>query len=77
MIGCLLLLPLAGFLTLMGVYMSSLMAYFVAVAGAMGIYMAGMAAYFTAFFIIMFGWVYVKAYVGHNEKEHGEFFPVH
>ena len=55
MIGCLLLFPLAGFLTLMGVYMSSLMAYFVVIAGAMGIYMAGMASYFTAFFIIMFG----------------------
>ena len=55
MIGCLLLFPLVGFFAIMGVYMSSLMAYFVAVAGAMGIYMAGMAAYFTAFFIIMFG----------------------
>lgn len=40
---------------LMGVYMSSLMAYFVAVATAMGIYMSAMASYFTAFFIIMFG----------------------
>jgi len=55
MIGCLLLLPLAGFLMLMGIYMSSLMAYFVAIATAMGMYMSGMAAYFTAFFIIMFG----------------------
>jgi hypothetical protein len=55
MIGCLLLVPIAGFLALMGVYMSSLMGYFVAVATAMGIYMAGMASYFTAFFIIMFG----------------------
>jgi hypothetical protein len=55
MIGCLLLLPLAGFLTLMGIYMSSLMAYFVAIATALGIYMSGVAAYFTAFFIIMFG----------------------
>jgi len=55
MIGCLLLIPIAGFLAMMGIYMSSLMAYFVAIAGAMGIYMAGMASFFTAFFIIMFG----------------------
>jgi hypothetical protein len=55
MIGCLLLFPLAGFLVLMGVYMSTLMGYFVAVATAMGIYMSGMAAYFTAFFFIVFG----------------------
>jgi len=55
MIGCLLLIPIAGLLTMMGIYMSSLMAYFVAIAGAMGIYMAGMASYFAAFFIIMFG----------------------
>ena len=55
MIGCLLLIPIAGFLAMMGIYMSSLMAYFVVVATAMGIYMSGMAAYFTAFFIIMFG----------------------
>jgi len=55
MIGCLLLLPFAGFLTLMGIYMSSLMAYFVAVATAMGMYMSVMASYFTAFFIIVFG----------------------
>jgi hypothetical protein len=47
--------PIAGFFMLMGVYMSSLMAYFVAVATAMGIYMSAMASYFTAFFIIMFG----------------------
>ena len=55
MIGCLLLVPIAGFLVMMGVYMSSLMAYFVGIAGVMGVYMAGMASYFTAFFIIMFG----------------------
>jgi len=55
MIGCLLLIPIAGLLAMMGIYMSSLMAYFAAIAGAMGIYMAGMASYFTAFFIIMFG----------------------
>jgi len=55
MIGCLLLFPLAGFLTLMGIYMSSLMAYFVGIATLMGMYMSGIAAYFTAFFIIMFG----------------------
>jgi len=55
MIGCLLLFPLAGFLTIMGVYMSSLMAYFVGIVGAMGVYMSAMAAFFTAFFIIMFG----------------------
>jgi len=55
MIGCLLLVPIAGVLALMGIYMTSMMAYFVGIAGAMGIYMAGMASYFTAFFIIMFG----------------------
>ena len=55
MIGCLLLVPIAGLLAMMGIYMSSLMAYFVVIAGAMGVYMSGMAAYFTAFFIIMFG----------------------
>jgi hypothetical protein len=55
MIGCLLLFPIAGFLALMGIYMSSLMAYFVAIVGALGIYMSGVAAYFTAFFMIMFG----------------------
>ncbi len=55
MIGCLLLFPIAGLLAMMGIYMSSLMAYFVVIAGAMGVYMSVMAAYFTAFFIIMFG----------------------
>jgi hypothetical protein len=55
MIGCLLLVPITGFLVLMGLYMSTLMTYFVAVATAMGIYMSGMASFFTAFFIIMFG----------------------
>ena len=55
MIGCLLLVPIAALIAMMGVYMTSLMAYFVVVAGAMGVYMAGMASYFTAFFIIMFG----------------------
>jgi hypothetical protein len=55
MIGCLMLFPLAGFLSLMGIYMSSLMAYFVGIATLMGMYMSGMAAYFTAFLIIMFG----------------------
>jgi len=40
---------------MMGIYMSSLMAYFVVIAGAMGVYMSVMASYFTAFFIIMFG----------------------
>ena len=55
MIGCLLLIPIAALIAMMGVYMTSLMAYFVVVAGAMGVYMAGMASYFTAFFIIMFG----------------------
>ena len=55
MIGCLLLVPVAGFLALMGVYMSSLMAYFVVVATAVGMYMSAMASFFTAFFIIMFG----------------------
>jgi len=55
MVGCLLFLPLAGFLTLMGIYMSSLMAYFIGIATLMGMYMSGMASFFTAFFIIMFG----------------------
>jgi hypothetical protein len=55
MIGCLMLVPIAGFLTLIGVYMSSLMAFFVGIVGLMGMYMSGVAAYFTAFFIIMFG----------------------
>ncbi len=55
MIGCLTLFPLAGFFVAMGVYMSSLMAYFVAIATLMGMYMAGMVSFFTAFFIIMFG----------------------
>jgi len=51
MIGCLLLIPIAGFLTVMGIYMSTLAAYFVALATAMGIYMGGMMAYFTALFM--------------------------
>ena len=55
MIGCLLFVPIAGLLAMMGIYMTSLMAYSVALVGAMGIYMAVMASYFTAFFIIMFG----------------------
>jgi hypothetical protein len=55
MTGCLLLLPVAAFFTFMGIYMSSMMAYFVGLATLMGVYMAGMASYFTAFFIIMFG----------------------
>jgi len=55
MIGCFMLFPLAGFFIVMGIYMGSLMAYFVALATAMGIYMGGMIAYFTAFFLIMFG----------------------
>jgi hypothetical protein len=52
-IGCLLLVPITGFFVLMGVYMSALMAYFVALAGAMGIYMGGLIAYFTAFIMFM------------------------
>jgi hypothetical protein len=55
MTGCLFLLPIAGFLTIMGVYMTSMMAFFGALGTAMGVYMAGMASFFTAFFIIMFG----------------------
>ena len=55
MIGCLLLFSFAGLLTVIGIYMSSMMAYLVAIATVMGIYMSGMAAFFTAFFIIMFG----------------------
>ncbi len=55
MIGCLLLLPLAGLFTMMGIYMSAMMAYFVALATVMGVYMSALSAYFTAFFIIMFG----------------------
>lgn len=55
MIGCLMLIPLTGLFLVMGVYMGSLMAYFVTLATAMGIYMGGLIAYFTAFFIIMFG----------------------
>jgi len=54
-IGCLLLVPITGFLVLMGIYMSTFMGYFVVIATAMGIYMSGMAAYFTAFFFIVFG----------------------
>jgi hypothetical protein len=48
-IGCLLLLPISGFLVLMGIYMTTLMGYFAALAGAMGIYAGGLIAYFTAF----------------------------
>lgn len=54
MIGCLLLFPLAGFFVAMGVYMTSMMAFFGALAMAMGIYMGGLIAYFTAFFMFMF-----------------------
>jgi hypothetical protein len=53
--GCFMLFVATGFFTVLGIYMSSLMAYFVAVATAMGIYMSGMAAYFTALFFIIFG----------------------
>ncbi len=55
MIGCLLLFPIAGFFLAMGVYMSTMMALFGALAAAMGIYMGGLIAYFTAFFMFMFG----------------------
>jgi len=55
MIGCLLLFPIAGFFAIMGVYMSSLMTYFVGITAFMGVYMSVMASFFTAFFIIMFG----------------------
>jgi hypothetical protein len=55
MMGCFMLLVGTGFFTVIGIYMSSLTAYFVTLATTMGIYMAGMASYFTAFFIIMFG----------------------
>jgi len=55
MIGCLFLLPIAGFLTLMGVYMTSMMALLGTVGTALGVYMAGIASFLTAFFIIMFG----------------------
>lgn len=55
MIGCLLLFPIAGLIAMMGVYMTSMMAFFGALGTAMGVYMAGMASFFTAFFIIMFG----------------------
>ena len=55
MTGCLFLLPIAGFLTIMGVYMTSLVAFFGVLGTAVGMYMAGMASFFTAFFIIMFG----------------------
>jgi hypothetical protein len=55
MIGCLMLVPIAGFLTMMGIYTGALMSYFVAVVGALGAYASFMSAYFTAFFIIMFG----------------------
>ena len=55
MIGCLLLFPLAGFFAVMGIYMTSLMAFWGVLGTAMGIYAGAMMAYFTAFFIIMFG----------------------
>lgn len=51
MIGCFMLLPITGFLVLMGIYIGSLAAYFVAIAGAMGLYFGGLIAYFTAFFM--------------------------
>ena len=46
---------MAGFFIAMGIYMSSMMVFFVSLATAMGIYMGGMMAYFTAFFMIMLG----------------------
>jgi len=55
MIGCLMLVPIAGFFIAMGVYMSSLMAFFVGIVGLMGMYMSGVAAYFTAFFMFVLG----------------------
>jgi len=55
MIGCLLVVPIAGFFAIMGIYMTSMMAFFGALGTAMGIYMSVMASFFTAFFIIMFG----------------------
>jgi hypothetical protein len=55
MTGCLFFLPIAGFLTVMGAYMTGLVAFFGALGTAMGMYLAGMASFFTAFFIIMFG----------------------
>ena len=55
MTGCLIFLPIAGFLTIMGVYMTGLVAFFGVLGTTMGVYMAGMASFFTAFFLIMFG----------------------
>jgi hypothetical protein len=55
MIGFLMLLPTVGFFAVLGMYMGTLGAYFMALATAMGIYMGGLIAYFTAFFMIMFG----------------------
>jgi hypothetical protein len=51
MLGCLMLFPITGLFIVMGVYMSSLMAYFATLATFMGIYMGGLLAYFTAFFM--------------------------
>jgi len=54
MIGCLMLIPLAGLFIVMGIYMGTLMVFLVGMATAMGIYMGGLIAYLTAFFMILF-----------------------
>ena len=46
---------MAGFFVILGIYMTSIMAFLGALGTAMGVYAGGMMAYFTAFFIIMFG----------------------
>jgi hypothetical protein len=51
MIGCLVFIPIAGFLAALSLYMGTLMAYFVTLSTAMGIYIGGLIAYFTAFFM--------------------------
>ena len=40
---------------MMGVYMTSMMAFFGVLGTTMGVYMAGVASFLTAFFIMMFG----------------------
>jgi hypothetical protein len=55
MIGCLSLFAFAGLLTVVGIYMSSMLAYLAAMATVVGAYMSAMTAFFTVFFIMVFG----------------------
>jgi hypothetical protein len=54
MIGCFLLFAGAGFLTVMAVYMGTLIAYFVAFATTMAIYVSTFVGIFASYILLFF-----------------------